>query len=258
MKFSKLLSVLFFLLIAIHGISQCFFNNTAFKNGEKIEYDVKYSWGIIWFDAGFVSFETDSTSLNGKPAYKFISKGGSYDKYDWIYKVRESYVSYAEYAPLKPISYSRNSVEGSYFSIEQYKFDYTQKKLFTMVQNSKKPLTLDTILLPDCTYDLLTAIYAFRNLDFENIKPNQRIPLKVVIDNVCESLYIRMIGKEDFISNKRKIPCYHLKAAMLEGTIFHAGEQTDIWVTQTLNHIPIYIEAKILVGTVKVYLKNYK
>jgi len=44
---------------------------------------------------------------------------------------------------------------------------------------------------------------------------------------------------------------------MLEGTIFHAGENTDIWITQSPERIPIYIEAKILVGSVKLFLKKY-
>jgi hypothetical protein len=258
MFFIKRFIVLFFLLIKLHGFSQCFFTNTAFKNGEKIEYDIKYNFGFISIDAGFVSFEVDSTALNGKPVYKFISKGSSYEKYDWIYKVRESYVSYAYCTPLKPISYTRNSLEGSYFSIEQYNFDYPDKKVFSKIQNSNTLLTRDTLPLSNYTYDLLTAIYAFRNFDFEKLQVNQRVPLAVVIDNKCESLYFRMMGKEDFVSNKKKIPCYRIKASMLEGTIFHAGEQTEIWVTELSPHIPIYIEAEILVGTVKAYLKNYK
>ena len=37
-----------------------------------------------------------------------------------------------------------------------------------------------------------------------------------------------------------------------------ADEDVVVWVTDDDNRIPVYIEAKILVGTVKAYLKETK
>lgn len=238
--------------------AQCYLSNAVFKSGERIEYNIKYNLGFIWLDAGYVIFSVDSVMYNGEPAYKFSSVGSSYEKYDWIYKVRESYQSLAYINPLKPISYKRNSIEGDYFAIEEYSFDYTTKKTFSKVHNSNKKPTYDTLNFPDCGYDLLTAIYAFRNLDFEKIKPNEKIYLNVIIDNKWEKQYMRMIGKENLKVENKVIPTYHLKASMIEGTIFKGGENTDIWISQTPEHIPVYIEAEILVGTVKVFLTKYK
>ena len=45
---------------------------------------------------------------------------------------------------------------------------------------------------------------------------------------------------------------------MVQGTIFRGEEDVLIWVTDDANKIPVYIEAKIIVGTVKVYLKGTK
>ncbi len=249
--------LLFIVLTPNMLLAQCFYTNHSFKAGEKIEYNIKYNLGFIWIDAGYVSFEVDSSTFQGKPIYIFTSKGSSYEKYDWIYKVRESFVSKAYQNPLKSISYNRNSIESDYFAIEEYKFIYEKQKVYSKVHNSKKNLTYDTLNLPNCAYDLLTAIYAFRNFDFENLKPNEKIPIIVIIDNKWEQQYLRFIKKENFQSNNKTIPCYHLKASMLEGTIFHAGENTDIWITQSPERIPIYIEAKILVGSVKLFLKKY-
>ncbi len=259
MKKSALHWVVFFILSAnVYSKAQCYLLNSVFKSGERIEYNIKYNLGFIWLEAGYVIFSVDSFIHNGEPAYKFTSIGSSYEKYDWIYKVRESYQSLAYSSPLKPISYKRNSIEGNYFAIEEYWFDYTNKKTFSKVHNSKKKLTYDTLNFPDCGYDLLTAIYAFRNIDFEKIKPNEKIYLNVVIDNNWEKQYIRMIGKENLKLENKVIPTYHLKASMIEGTIFKGGENTDIWISQTPEHIPVYIEAEILVGTVKVFLTKYK
>ncbi len=246
------------LLFPVIVFSQCYYSNSVFRAGEQIEYNIKYNLGFIWLDAGHVSFKVDSLILNEEAVYKFISKGSSYEKYDWIYKVRESYETICTCEPMKPLSYKRNSIEGSYFAIEEYQFNYEKQKTYTKVQNSNRALTYDTLPLLNCGYDLLTAIYAFRNIDFESLKPNDKIYINVLIDNKWEKQYLRFIAKENFISNNKQIPCYHLKASMLEGTIFKGGENTDIWITQTKERIPVYIEAEILVGTVKAFLSKYQ
>jgi hypothetical protein len=45
---------------------------------------------------------------------------------------------------------------------------------------------------------------------------------------------------------------------MVEGTIFRGDEDVLVWVTDDDNRIPVYIEAKILIGTVKAYLKEMR
>jgi hypothetical protein len=43
---------------------------------------------------------------------------------------------------------------------------------------------------------------------------------------------------------------------MVKGTIFKEDEEVIIWITNDGNKIPILVEARILVGTVKAYLKE--
>ena len=45
---------------------------------------------------------------------------------------------------------------------------------------------------------------------------------------------------------------------MVQGTIFKGNEDVLVWVTDDGNRIPVYIEAKIIVGTVKADLKDTK
>jgi hypothetical protein len=56
----------------------------------------------------------------------------------------------------------------------------------------------------------------------------------------------------------KKYNCIRLSAKMVGGTIFKGDEDVLVWITDDDNHIPIYIEAKILVGTVKAYLHETK
>ena len=45
---------------------------------------------------------------------------------------------------------------------------------------------------------------------------------------------------------------------MVQGTIFKGDEDVVVWVTDDGNRVPVYIEAKIIVGTIKAYLKSTK
>ena len=38
---------------------------------------------------------------------------------------------------------------------------------------------------------------------------------------------------------------------LVPGTIFESGEDMTVWVTDDLNRIPIIVEAKILIGSIK-------
>ena len=45
---------------------------------------------------------------------------------------------------------------------------------------------------------------------------------------------------------------------MVEGTIFKGGEDMFIWVSDDKNRVPVLVEAKILIGSVKAYLTGTK
>ncbi len=240
------------------ALSQSFLKNNAFKSGEKISYNIMYNLGFIWVNAGKVDFSVDSLQVQNKPIYIFKSAGTSYSSYDWIMKVRESFSSSAECTNLKPLKYIRKSVEGSYFANETYEFDYSKNKLYTQIENSKTKLTHDTLILKPNSLDLLTAIYICRNIDFSKYKIGDKIPFLILLDNKYEPLYVKYLGA-DKIENRdgKQFNCLKFSASLLSGTIFRSGENMKIWVTNDKYHLPVYIEADILVGSVKAFISSF-
>jgi len=230
----------------------------VFKPGEKISYNIMYNLGLLWVNAGNVEFSVDSTTLNNKPVYVFKSSGQSNSDYDWVMKVRESFISYSYYEPLKSIKYARKSIEGSYFANETYLFDYNKNKFYSEIENSKTKLIKDTFDLIPETWDILTAIYACRNIDFSKYKIGDVIPLHVLIDNQLESINIKLIGTEYYkIDKEKKIKCIKFSASIVAGTIFKSGDSMTILVTDDKIHLPVYIEADILIGSVKAFLNSF-
>ncbi len=255
----QILLIILFTTAYLQIKAQCFEKNVTFKSGENISFNVAYNWGLIWVDAGSVSFTIDSIFKNGQHIYHLKSWGKTYKTYDWLFKVRDYFDSYVDANTLKPIEFKRDNYEGGFIIKNEYKFDYTSNKIFSFTENTKQACKKDTLNLPDCTYDILTATYAARNIDFSMYKTGDTIPLRMIIDNEIFDLYIRYHGKE-IVENidGQKYNCIKFTALLVEGAIFSGGEDLTVWATDDKNKIPVIVSAKILVGYVKAYLTSAK
>jgi hypothetical protein len=254
------INLLIFLCLVTSSLdlhSQCNIENNAFRVGEKLSYKVYYNWGILWLSAGKVSFEVKRGVYKNKEVFHFDSYGRSYNSYDWIFKVRDHYESFATYDSLFSLKFSRKTYEGGYVVDNNYVFDHDNKQIYSFVEDSDHPYKEDTIDLPECTYDLLTATYVIRNYDFSKYSVDEKIPVKMVIDNEIWDLYFRYRGKGVVETrNGVKYHCLKFTALLLEGSLFKGGEDLVVWVSDDKNRIPVLIEAKILVGSVKAYIEK--
>ena len=227
----------------------------VFKTGEKITYNAVYNWGFIWIKAGLVEFSVHETNYFNEPAYHLVAAGVSLPSYDWLFKVRDYYQSYTQKENLTPLFFSRNTYEGGYQVNNSYKFNYKDSTINTKTKNTNKAYSEDTLKIKKNTYDVISAVYLIRNIDFTQYSINDTIPIRVIIDNEIVDLYIRYLGKEIIKTHdKRKFNTLKFSALLVEGTIFKGGEDLFVWVTDDLNRIPVLVEAKILVGSIKATL----
>jgi hypothetical protein len=251
--------ILITLLVApfLYGHAQCFKSNTAFQAGEMLTYKVVYNWGIIWIGAGDVTFSVKETNFKGRPVYAFDAHGTSYPSYDWFFKVRDEFQAYLDKETLKPVWHLRNTSEGGFNTYEEYHFDYQKNKIYSATQNTKKSYRKDTLNYELCTFDLLSMCYFSRNFDFSNSKPGQRIPVTLLLDNVIYHLSIRYLGKEELkMHDGHKYNAIKFAIQLVEGTVFKGGEDMVVWASDDKNHIPLMVEAKIIVGSVKAMLNT--
>jgi hypothetical protein len=230
----------------------------VFRPGEVVTYKGYYNLGKVWLYAGDVEFSVSDSKYQSRPALHFNVVGNSQPSYDWIYKVRDRFQSYVDPETFLPVWAERNTSEKKYLAHETYTFTAGARRLLCSVENSDTPFYRDTIYSKEPVLDLLTAIYYCRTIDFEKYKPSDKIPIKVVVDGKIYPLYLRYIGKE-IVKNHdddRTFRCIKFAAMVIEGTIFKAGENMFIWVTDDMNRIPVKVEAKILIGSVKAHLNT--
>ena len=201
---SPLLTLIIILFFVPESNGQCFDNNTAFKEGEVLKYEVYYNLGLIWLNAGYVDFKVKPGVYRGRNIYHLDAYGSSYKSYDWIFKVRDRYQCYLDRENLKPLWFHRENYEGGFEVDYKYIFDWENRRVFSETWNSDRPYSQDTLPITPCTFDVQSLIYYSRNLDFNRMKVGDSIPVKAFIDNESYDLYIRYLGKEHMETREGK------------------------------------------------------
>ncbi|WP_289053114.1 DUF3108 domain-containing protein [Carboxylicivirga marina] len=248
----KILSALLYLTVSFQLSAQCNDINTAFSAGEVVKYHAYYNWGFIWLNAGQVSFTVESATHDKQPAYHLKAHGTTYPSYDILFKVRDTFETVVDTLHLEPYKFKRVTNEGSYHANYLYQFDRSKRQIKANIQKEKEEARDTVLSWTDCSFDLLTMVYKARNIDYSKYAFDEKIPISMVVDGEIHDIYIRYLGKET-IKNRdgRKFNCLKFSPLLVEGTIFKSGEDMTVWVTDDANRIPIIVEAKILIGSVK-------
>jgi hypothetical protein len=231
--------------------SLCNQSNTSFSSGEKIEYTIYYNVAGLYVNAGNATFTTTATNWNGAEAYTFTALGNSNSKYDWIFKVRDNYESIVDAQTLLPYQFTRKINEGKFHQTELLTFNQKAKTVIT----STAPGTFKTA---DCTYDVISAIYAARNINFTNIQINDKVYLNFFLDKELYPSYFKFLGRDELTTRYGKFKVIKLAPLLVKGTVFNGGEKMIVWVTDDENHIPVRIETPIVVGSIKVDMVGYQ
>lgn len=250
----KHLFLIFCLLVVRVSLGQnCVMGNSSFQYKEVVDYTIYYHLAGFWVSAGEVSFKVDSINIENEPYYHFNSYGTTLKKYDWIYKVRDHYESYASEKEMKPIRFKREVNEGGTHIREDYWFDYEQKKAITKRQmDEDEPFVNDTVRLEKCGYDVMTMIYIARNLEYAGLEVGDKIPITLFLDNEAHDSYIEYLGKENLdVDELGEFRCIKFAPLLIEGTIFNSGDGMTVYVTDDKNRVPLLIETPILVGSIK-------
>lgn len=254
MKYTLLL--VFFFSSAV-SISQelCSPSSLPFQSGESLTYVINYNHKDLWIPSGEVTFKISDTVIKNKSYIKFFSEGHTLKKFDLFFKVRDQYLSIVSPTTLSPIRFKRIVNEGSFKLTRDYIFDTENNHAISFSKENNKPLQIDTINVPTCSWDVITAIYRCRSIDFTSYKINDTIPISLLLDNQIYSTKLTYLGKATHSTlTGKEYSCIKFSIKLIQGTIFKENAEMIIYVTDDKNHIPLYIESEILVGTIKAYL----
>lgn len=256
----NILLFLCFLPMADGSLAQCVESNRTTHPGEWAHYNAYYNWHFIWMNAADVYF---NTSAMGDDLLLLESTGKTKSGYDWFFSVRDTFQSVVEKATLRPRLFRQSNYEGKTVTQSNYDYDAVAGTLSaetTQQKGKKSPSKTRYNREWDlCAADVLTMVYKARNIDFENYEVGDTIPMSLIINSEIFDLFIRYHGKEQASTRDgRTYDCLKFTPLLVEGTIFSGGEDMTVWVTDDENRVPIIVEAKILIGSVKAILDEVR
>ena len=223
--------------------------NKSYQAGEKVRYTIYYNVIGLYVNAGKAEFSIKSSTWNNTPAYTFTLNGRSNSKYDWIFKVRDKYESVVDAKTLLPYQFTRHINEGSFHTKQEVLFDQ---------RNNTATSEAGVFNTADCTFDVISAIYAARNINYEKCQINDKINLSFFIDNTLYPSYFKFLGRSEITTQYGRFKVIKLAPLLVKGSMFDGGEKMIVWVTDDDNHIPVRIETPIIVGSIKVDLDGYE
>lgn len=250
----RILSILIFTsLIELAFISPEFENEytnlkivdyQVFSKGEKLEYLAHY--GIIHAGKATVEISTGSHYVNGEMSTKVIGKGYSTGTFDFFFKVRDSYVTYMNTETLEPYRFVRHVDEGGFVFDQEYNFDHEEQKVVTEKN--------DTVDVPIGIQDLVSAYYYARSIDLDSYKIGDVLSFKAFVDGQVEPIRIKYIGKTTINIKSGKYRCFKFQPIVQSGRVFSDPDDLIVYISDDKNKIPVLIEAKVIVGSVKLEL----
>lgn len=247
-KYLFLIQSLFLLMFATTAIAQeeNTLKNNAFKEGEYLKYRVHY--GII--NAGTAELEIKNTEKKfGREVFHIKATGKSTGFFNWVFKVRDYYETYLDTEAIIPLEFKRDVREGGYEKKQHVFFDH--KKHLAKSES-------DTIDFPFQAQDLLSSFYFLRCTDVKNFEVGDSINLNAYLDDEIFPTTLKYKGKEFIDSKFGEIECMKFIPILQAGRVFEEDSGMTIWVSADENLIPIRLETKITVGSIKMDIMDYE
>lgn len=224
----------------------------AFDEGERLEFSVRYVWGILDSEVGKASATVaEAEGGSGVPLFHCIAEGRTSRFFDMFFKVRERFESWFRQSDMRPLASSRDTYEGGYEARNNYRWIRPGEQIEADVYTTRLGDTSMVLPGTECTFDLVSLFYFARNLDFSNYEENVKYPISFAIDDGIYNLYFIILGRETIkIRGVGKFRTIKFAARMVAGEVFNGDTDMYIWVTDDKNKVPVYFESPIKVGSV--------
>jgi len=253
-SFKWMYVLLFILSVSLNILSQTnSFNgefrvleNKAFKEGEKLTFDVNY--GFV--TAGIAVMEVPTIKkISGREAYHVTFEVNSVPSFDMFYKVRDRYETYIDAEGLFPWRFEQHIREGGYTRDFSAFFDQRKGKAKTTEGEYEIPLYVN---------DIVSAFYYARTLDYSNMQVNDLIHLQNFYKDKVYNLDVKFLGKEVVEVPAGKFECIIVEPLVKEGGLFKHEGNIIVWLTNDELKMPVKVRTKVVIGYVEAKLTNYE
>ena len=248
------------MLLSIHSaVAQCPAQNTAFKAGEILTYDLYFNWKFIWVKVGSASMDIANTRYNGKDAYRchLITRGSK--RADKFFVMRDTLVSIVDHS-IVPYYFRKGALEGKQYRVDEVWYNYQNNytMLRQLYKNPKNKINIQNKRSTECVYDMLSMLLKARSFNADGYKVGQKIKFLMADgdDVKMETLIYR--GKKNFEMENTGITYRCLVFSFVEYKNKQEKEVITFYVTDDKNHLPVRLDMYLNFGSAKAFLNGFK
>ena len=260
MNVKHIILTIAFVLVSISGKAQCGIENTAFKSGEYLSYDLYFNWKFVWVKVGTASMSTVQSRYKGKSAWRSSLTTRSNSKLDKVFTLRDTLLSYCT-QDLAPLYFRKGAREGDRYYVDEIWYSYPKNNNCHLkqhrIEHSGEHVWKESEY-QDCIYDMMSIFLRARNFDASKFTIGENVPMPISDAKRLSNSWLKYQGKETFEmeDTKQKFRC--LVFSFIEREDGKNHELSRFYVTDDANHIPVRLDMFLSFGSAKAFLKGYK
>lgn len=219
--------------------------NTAFAVGERLVFDVSY--GPITAGEAVMAVPKYET-IAGRTCYRVEFTVRSLKSFDWIYEVRDQYLTFVDSQAIAPLRFEQHIREGTYR--RDFTADFDQVRNIARTSEGDHPI-------PEYVHDIMSAFYYARTLEYSGMKPGDYVTLYNFYKDTSHELRVKFLGRQELEVAAGTFKTIVVEPLVKEGGLFKSEGRIVIWLSDDERKIPVRVNTKVVIGSIDVELKQY-
>ena len=252
------------LLLALLFLAPVWGNGQAgqdlpFAPGEKLNYSIRYKWGLLMVRAGSANYSVAATTYKSAPAHKFSLSFRTSSGFDRIFKIRDVLHSYAN-MNMEPLFHQKSLSEGSTQYNEEMtflRFGATKTQARSVRKNLDGSVRFDKSLEANgMAYDMVNLFTLARTLDYASLTSGKSISLSSFIGRDVVQMRAHYRGQTVIEKGKEKYKALKFDIDVVDEAFDTSEKAVEIWISDDQNRIPLRIKAKLKIGAAEAELSS--
>ena len=239
--------------------AQCGIENTAFKSGEFLSYDLYFNWKFVWVKVGTASMSTVQTKYKGQNAFRssLVTRGNS--QLDNVFMMRDTLLCYTD-MDISPLYFRKGAREGDRYYVDELWYSYPNTNCHLKMHriDADGEVHWKEAEYKDCIYDMMSIFMRARNFDASKLKVGENIPMPISDAKSLSNSWLKYTGKTTLKmkNNNDKYRC--LVFSFIEREDGKNHELIRFYITDDKNHMPVRLDMFLSFGSAKAYLSGFK
>ncbi len=251
------LGLVWLALLPAAGQTKCMDSATVFADGERVDYDLYFKWGLLMPKAGLATLSVKEAWFKNDPAWHYRLLFRTSGMMEKVYKMRDTIDCYFSKESRLLFS-SKRTNEGDYYLVDNLEFSYPYSGASVRSHRyNLKTTKVDTVLrVEGCLFDMLGATMYLRSLDWSRMEYGAEFPFHVAIGRDIVRVSYRYTGQQIVERGAVKFRTRHFYIDIIDEVFTQTREAAEVWIGDDRNHLPVKIRAKLKIGAAEVYFKE--